>query len=128
MRLVLELDGEVPIYQQLRDQIVEAIADGTLCTGEALPRTRHLATDLGINMHTVNKAYELLRQEGLVRLGRRTGAVVSRDATSGPPDAEVVGRWTGRARTLFAEALAKGMPPLEVVQLCQSIVVGFGTS
>lgn len=122
MQLILEVDGEVPLYQQLRDRIVEAIAEGTLRTGDALPRTRQLAADLGINMHTVNKAYDLLRQEGLVRLGRRTGAVVSRDASTGPPPPEVVAGWEGRARTLVAEALAKGIPPPEVLRLCRTIV------
>ena len=125
MRLILDVDGDVPLYQQLRDRIVEAIADGTLRAGDPLPRTRQLAADLGINMHTVNKSYDLLRQEGLVRLGRRTGAVVLRDASSGPPAPEVVDGWEGRARTLFAEALAKGMAPPEVARLCQSIIVGF---
>jgi DNA-binding transcriptional regulator YhcF (GntR family) len=128
VRLTLELDGEIPLYQQLRDQVVEAIADGSLRTGDSLPRTRQLAADLGINMHTVNKAYDLLRQEGLVRLGRRTGAVVSRDASSGLPAADVVDGWEARARTLIAEALAKGIPAAEVTRLCQSLVAGFSDS
>jgi GntR family transcriptional regulator len=126
--VTLELDGDVALYQQLRDRIVEAIADGTLRTGDSLPPTRQLAADLGINMHTVNKAYDLLRQEGLVRLGRRTGAVISRDAASGPPAPGVVEEWETRARTLLAEALAKGIPPPEVVRLCQSIITGFSDS
>ncbi|WP_194922233.1 GntR family transcriptional regulator, partial [Catenulispora rubra] len=76
MLLTVEPDGDVPIYQQLRDQIVVAVAAGVLVAGDSLPTTRQLAADLGINMHTVNKAYDLLRREGLIRLGRRTGAVV----------------------------------------------------
>ena len=86
MLLSVEPDGPVPIYQQIRDRIVEAIADGRLPAGSALPSTRQLAVDLGVNFHTVNKAYDLLRQEGLLRLGRKSGAVVRRDAGSGPPD------------------------------------------
>ena len=86
MLLSIEPDGPVPIYQQIRDRIVEAIADGRLPAGSALPSTRQLAVDLGVNFHTVNKAYDLLRQEGLLRLGRKSGAVVRRDAGSGPPD------------------------------------------
>ena len=82
MLLSLEVDGAVSLYQQLRDRVVEAIASGALRSGDSLPATRQLAADLGINMHTVNKAYDLLRQEGLIRLGRRTGAVVSWDAAS----------------------------------------------
>ena len=84
MLLVVEPDGAVPIYQQIRDRIVEAIARGEQPTGSALPSTRQLAVDLGINFHTVNKAYDMLRREGLVRLNRKSGAVIARDASGGP--------------------------------------------
>jgi DNA-binding transcriptional regulator YhcF (GntR family) len=123
--LSLELDGEVPLYQQLRDRVVEAIADGVLGVGDSLPTTRQLAADLGINMHTVNKAYDLLRREGLITLGRRTGAVVARGPSSGPPPAEVAEGWAVRARTLLAEAVAKGISAPEVAEQCRSILAGF---
>src|SRR5204862_5475172 len=71
MILNVDLTSEVPIYQQLRDRIVEAIADGVLTEGSSLPATRALAADFGINFHTVNKAYDLLRQQGLIRLNRK---------------------------------------------------------
>jgi GntR family transcriptional regulator len=122
MLLSLELDDAVPLYQQLRDRVVEAIASGALRSGDSLPATRQLAGDLGINMHTVNKAYDLLRQEGLIRLGRRTGAVVSRDAASGPPADTVIAQWEQPARTLLAEAVAKGLSPLETLRRCQTIL------
>lgn len=125
MILKLEVDGEVPYYQQLRDRIVEAIAQGTLRSGDSLPATRQLAADLGINMHTVNKAYDLLRREGLIRLARRTGAVVIRDAGAGPPDGGLVAQWETRARTLLAEAVAKGLPEAEIQRRCQTILDGF---
>src|ERR1035438_5843646 len=86
MLLSIEPDGPVPIYQQIRDRIVEAIARGRQPAGAALPPIRQLAVDLGVNFHTVNKGYDLLRQEGLLRLGRKSGAVVRRDACCGPPD------------------------------------------
>jgi GntR family transcriptional regulator len=123
--LSLEVDGAVPLYQQLRDRVVEAIASGELRSGDSLPPTRQLAADLGINMHTVNKAYDLLRQEGLIRLGRRTGAVVSRDAGSGPPPDEEIAQWEQRARTLLAEAVAKGLSPLGTLRRCQTILDDF---
>ena len=63
MLLSIEPDGPVPIYQQIRDQIVEAIASGRLPAGSTLPPMRQLAVDLGVNFHTVNKGYDLLRQE-----------------------------------------------------------------
>ncbi len=69
--------SDKPLYQQLRDQIVEGIAVGELEPGTKLPSVRALATDLGINLHTVNKAYALLRDEGYVTMRGRAGAVVA---------------------------------------------------
>jgi GntR family transcriptional regulator len=125
MLLSLEPDGPVPIYQQIRDRIVEAIARGRQPAGSALPATRQLAVDLGVNFHTVNKGYDLLRQEGLLRLSRKSGAVVRRDASSGPPDPGWVQDWTGRLRTLLAEAAAQGMPPADIVRGCETALADF---
>jgi DNA-binding transcriptional regulator YhcF (GntR family) len=125
MLLTVEPDGDDPIYQQLRDQIVVAIAAGTLKPGDTLPTTRQLAADLGINMHTVNKAYDRLRAEGLVRLGRRTGAVVARGPGDGAAAAEEAADWERRARTLLAEAFAKGMAPPEVLERCRALLAEF---
>jgi len=125
MLLSIEPDGPVPIYQQIRDQIVEAIARGRQPAGSALPSTRQLAVDLGVNFHTVNKGYDLLRQEGLLRLGRKSGAVVRRDAGSGPPDPDWARDWTGRLRTLLAEAAAQGMPASDIVRGCLAAMEDF---
>ena len=125
MLLSIEPDGPVPIYQQIRDRIVEAIARGRQPAGSALPSTRQLAVDLGVNFHTVNKGYDLLRQEGLLRLGRKSGAVVRRDAGSGPPDPGWAQDWTGRLRTLLAEAAAQGMPATGIVRECQAAMADF---
>jgi GntR family transcriptional regulator len=124
MILNVDLASEVPIYQQLRDQIVTAIAEGVLADGSPLPATRTLAADFGINFHTVNKAYDLLRQEGLIRLNRGTGAVVTATVAQPPFAAE----WTGRARTLLAEAVAKGLPADEVLAICRSLLDSFGVT
>ncbi|GGP02131.1 helix-turn-helix domain-containing protein [Nonomuraea glycinis] len=75
MQLLLDLDSETLIYQQIRDRMVEAIADGHLAAGAVLPSTRQLAVDLAINIHPVNKAYDLLRREGIIR---KTGVVAMR--------------------------------------------------
>jgi GntR family transcriptional regulator len=123
--LTVDVSSDTPIYQQLRDRVVEAIADGRLTTGDSLPATRALAADFGINFHTVNKAYDVLRQQGLVRLARKTGAVISRDPDSGPPDDAFIGEWTARARTLLAEAVANGMPPGDVRERVNAVLDGF---
>ena len=76
---MLAVDGalEEPLYLQIRNQIVAGIATGELEPGQALPSVRSLASDLGINLHTVNKAYAVLRDEGYVAMRGRSGAVVS---------------------------------------------------
>lgn len=66
-----------PLYQQIRVQVIAAIANGELVAGDALPSVRSLAADLGINLHTVAKAYAVLRDEGYLVLRKRSGAVVA---------------------------------------------------
>jgi GntR family transcriptional regulator len=124
MILNVDLASEVPIYQQLRDRIVEAIAGGALTVGSSLPATRALAADFGINFHTVNKAYDLLRQQGLIRLNRKSGAVVTATVADPPFHTE----WTARARTLLAEAIARGLPADEVLETCRSVLDSFDTT
>ena len=63
--------SEIPIYQQIRNQIVQGISDGRLSPGEQLPTVRGLAEEIGINSMTVNKAYSLLKQEGYIFADRR---------------------------------------------------------
>ena len=125
MLLTIEPDGPVPIYQQIRDRIVEAIAGGQQPAGSALPSTRQLAVDLGVNFHTVNKSYDILRQEGLLRISRKSGAVVRRDAGSGPSDPGWAQDWTGRLRTLLAEAAAQGMPAEDIVRGSRAAMADF---
>ena len=65
---------------QLQNQIIMGIATATIQEGESLPSVRQLADTVGINMHTVNKAYSILKQEGFIQLDRRRGAVIAIDA------------------------------------------------
>ena len=85
MVLNIDLASSEALYQQIRTQIVQAVATGELCPGEQLPSVRALARDLGINMHTVNKAYAVLRDEGSVVLRGRSGAYVADAARSISP-------------------------------------------
>ncbi|MEV4071439.1 GntR family transcriptional regulator [Nonomuraea fuscirosea] len=125
MQLTLDLDSEVPIYQQIRDRIVEAIAGRQAREGDPLPSTRQLAADFGINFHTVNKAYDLLRQQGVIRINRKSGAVVRRDADTGPPEAPFVDDWEERMRVLLAEATVHGMDRQDVLRRCEAQLIGF---
>ena len=83
--MVITVDklSDAPLYLQLRDSVIAGIAAGELRPGDALPSVRALAEDLGINLHTVNKAYATLRDEGYVILLGRRGAYVA-DTPSDP--------------------------------------------
>ncbi|MFE4372609.1 GntR family transcriptional regulator [Streptomyces sp. NPDC056835] len=125
MQLVLDLDSEVPIYQQIRDRVVEAIADGVLAPGASLPSTRQLAVDLAINFHTVNKAYDLLRREGIIRVNRKSGAVVHPDVRKATAELRVGADWERRLRTLLAEAVVRGSTEEEVLMYVRTTLEGF---
>ena len=77
MILSIDFNSDEAFYIQLRNQIIIGIATGRIREGDSLPSVRQLADNISINMHTVNKAYSVLRQEGFVKLDRRKGAVVS---------------------------------------------------
>ena len=79
MILKIDFNSDEAIYIQLRNQIIMGIATDMIREGDTLPSVRQMADHIGINMHTVNKAYSVLRQEGFVKLDRRRGAVVSLD-------------------------------------------------
>lgn len=77
MILRIDFDSETPIYVQIKNQVIECIAKCEIEIGEELPSVRALAEDIGVNMHTVNKAYNMLKDEGYIKIDRRKGAVVS---------------------------------------------------
>lgn len=80
MVLTIDFESDEAIYIQLRNQIIIGIAADRIREGDSLPSVRQLADNIGINMHTVNKAYAVLKQEGFIRLDRRKGAVIALDA------------------------------------------------
>ena len=124
MLIDIDPQSESPLYQQLRDQVVQAIADGTLHPGEPLASVRQLAGQFGINSATVGKGYELLRQEGLVRTSRRSGSVVARGPAD-PPTTGFAPGWTARLRTLLAEAVAHGMTESGIRETTDSLLTDF---
>ena len=79
--MIIEIDfnSDEALYLQLRNQIIMGIATSQFHEGDSLPSVRQMADIIGINMHTVNKAYTVLRQEGYVKVDRRKGAVIAID-------------------------------------------------
>lgn len=113
MLLRLDFNGETPIYQQIRNQIVLAVASGRLSPGERLPTIRALAEETGINMMTVSKAYQLLKQEGYITTDRRSGAAVRVKDGEGPAPETLEG-----LRLRLCELRLAGIGREEALELC----------
>lgn len=79
MYIEIDFNSDEALYLQLRNQIIMGIATSQFREGDSLPSVRQLADTIGINMHTVNKAYTVLKQEGYVKVDRRKGAVIAID-------------------------------------------------
>lgn len=116
MLLRLDFSGDVPIYQQIRNQVVVAVASGELAPGERLPTIRALAEETGINMMTVSKAYQLLKAEGYITTGRRDGAMV-RLPEGGTSPETVEG-----LRLRLCELRLAGMEREEILELCGKLI------
>lgn len=112
----LDFQSGIPIYKQIRDQVVLAVADGQLLPGERLPTTRALAEDAGVNVMTVSKAYQRLKSEGYLVTDRRSGAVVcAPPGCKGLSDLQL-----SQLRLLAGEAKAAGLSQEEFLAQCQA--------
>ena len=118
--MIIQLDFDSPeaIYIQLRNQIVMLIAKSQLRDGDSLPSVRNMAVRLGVNMHTVNKAYVMLRQEGFLTLDRRNGAVVSVRAEDKQRE---IGKINKNMRLLVAQAICKDVQKEEMLRLIEEM-------
>ena len=88
MIITIDETASEPLYKQIYDQVIAGIATGQLEPGMSLPSVRSLASDLGINLHTVNKAYAVLRDEGYVHMRGRAGEVIADPAAADRADAD----------------------------------------
>jgi len=118
MLMELDFSTDVPIYLQIRNQVVMGIADGRLNAGEKLPTIRALAVETGINMMTVSKAYALLKQEGYIQTDRRSGAVVCGEISSRGLLSPKVQQ---SLKLLTAEAVLAGLSRQDFLELCTQI-------
>ena len=125
MILNFDFNSSIPLYMQLRNQVVIGIAEGHLLPGEKLPTIRALAEESGINMMTVSKAYQLLKQEGYILTDRRSGAVVApREHTgeSGRTESVSVPQETlAGLRLHLSELRLTGMSREEAMKLCERL-------
>lgn len=117
--MVIEIDfnSDEALYLQLRNQIILAIVKSEIKEGENLPSVRDLASTIGINMHTVNKAYSLLREEGYLQLDRRRGAVVAVDIDQ----VKAVMELADTLELILAQAICKRVDRMDVHRLVDGI-------
>ena len=104
-----------PLYEQLRNQVVLGIAAKKLALNEALPSVRSLATDLGINFHTVSKAYSILSDEGYIIIDRRKGAMVAQPTTD---NHAFLSKLSQKLALNAAEAICHGMSKNDFITQC----------
>lgn len=124
MLLNIDLQSETPIYAQLVHQIIEGIASKQLLPGEPLPSVRSMAADLGINLHTVNKAYHLLKQDGYVQINRKQGVVIHPDAFPAADESFML-RLQEQIRPLIAEAIVRGMTSEQMKKVSDDVFAHF---
>ena len=115
MIVAIDTLSPLPLYEQLRNQIVLGVASKKLALGEALPSVRRLAADLGINFHTVNKSYNMLCDEGYLVVDRRKGALVSYTLDNGP---DYQAELSQKLILTAAEAICHGIDEKEFSRLC----------
>ncbi|ALE83450.1 GntR family transcriptional regulator [Pseudonocardia sp. EV170527-09] len=88
MLIRVDPSSPVPLGDQVAASVRRAVADGRAAAGDRLPPAREVAGALGINLHTVLRGYQQLRDEGLVDLRRGRGAVLTERATGGRAELE----------------------------------------
>ncbi|MDD6036001.1 MAG: GntR family transcriptional regulator [Lachnospiraceae bacterium] len=121
MLIQIDFGSEEAFYVQLYNQIIYGIANAELQPGDTLPSVRELAEDIGINMHTVNKAYAILRQEGYLRLDRRHGAVVAVNSDK----MRAMEQLKSEMRISLAKALCRGLSGEEIHAVTDEVLQEF---
>lgn len=114
MIIKLNMTSEIPIYVQLRNEIVLGIGRGELKAGEQLPTVCQMAADIGVNKMTVNKSYQILKAEGFIETDRRRGARVSEVI---PVNQVFKEKLEAELELLTAEAVVRGMEEEEFYQM-----------
>lgn len=107
MFLEIDFKSDLPIYEQIRRGIIIGLAKGHINPGDKLPSVREMAENIGINLHTVNKAYKLLEDDGVITMDRRYGSLISENIN--PMAAYDEGKIESELDLLLAIAKLKGL-------------------
>lgn len=122
--MIIEIDfnSDEALYLQLRNQIIMGIATSQFHEGDSLPSVRQLADLIGINMHTVNKAYTVLKQEGYVKVDRRRGAVIAIDSDK----MRTLEELKKELQVILAKGSCKNISKEEIIELIDEIYEDYG--
>lgn len=110
----LDMKSGVPVYRQLIDQVLGAIAGGALNPGDRLPTVRQVAVDLTINPNTVVRAYKELEIRGVLTTQQGTGTFISSQQVK-PDEAERQRRLSQFVAEVAARAGAEGFSVEEIL-------------
>lgn len=115
MFLEIDFKSDLPIYEQIRRGIIIGLAKGHINPGDKLPSVRDMAENIGINLHTVNKAYKLLEADGVLTMDRRYGSLISEDLN--PMAAYDEGKIESELDVLIAIAKLKGSKKEDFIKM-----------
>ena len=118
MLIEIDFNSEEAIYIQLRNQVILGIATANIHEGDSLPSVRQLAETIGVNMHTVNKAYNVLTQEGFITLDKRRGAVIALDENK----IRAVEEMRQQLQIVLAKACCRAISREEIHELVDEIL------
>ncbi|AKN32136.1 GntR family transcriptional regulator [Clostridium carboxidivorans P7] len=119
MLIKIDFESDTPIYVQLKREIIQGIAKGELKEGDSLPSVRQMAEDIGINMHTVNKAYNMLKIDGFITIDRRKGAIINKMLKT--YSEEYMENLSEELRYIIAEAYCRGVDKKNFLNISEEI-------
>ena len=117
MIIRVDFNSSEALYMQLCRQIIIGIANEEIKEGDNLPSVRDLADEIGINMHTVNKAYSILRQEGYLKVDRRHGAIIAIEVDNTKAQMELA----EELKLSLAKAISKDVPREAALEMVNEI-------
>ncbi|MGL5021363.1 MAG: GntR family transcriptional regulator [Mycoplasmatales bacterium] len=123
MILSIDLESKKSIFKQLQSQIIKAIANGELKDGDVLPSIREMASDLGINMHTVNKAYSALKEDGYVSISKRGVSIENRANYEANKD--YIEELEQQLELNITKAITKGIEKEDIEEIINKIYKSF---
>ena len=121
MFIEIHTNSPVPIYLQLAQQLIELMARNELKPGDSLPSVRTFAADLGMNMHTVNKAYHYLQEKEFIRIVPKSGVIVQPDGWKKATELEQQAL-SQQIRPLLAEGLVRKLTEEELTKMVGELV------